>query len=77
MNAQGETVELAAPPRQRPGASTVGFGSLWVAHPDRGRVARLDLEEGNIADTIVVSERVGNVQVRAQWGILLSRLWVE
>ncbi|HEX9122974.1 MAG TPA: hypothetical protein VF984_06385, partial [Actinomycetota bacterium] len=51
LNADG-VVELAAPLRDRPGASAVGFGSLWVAQPDRGIVARLDPEDGSITDTI-------------------------
>ena len=41
---------------QRPGASAIGFGSLWVAQPDRGVVARLALDTGSVTDTI----RVGN-----------------
>lgn len=28
-------------------------------------------------DTFFVSERVGNVQLHQQWGILLDQLWVE
>ena len=52
----GGGVELTGELGQRPGASAVGFGSLWVAQPDRGVVARLALETGSITDTI----RVGN-----------------
>jgi peptide/nickel transport system substrate-binding protein len=56
LNAEGGSLELATALGQRPGASAVGFGSLWVAEPDRGLVARLDLEDGRVTDTI----RVGN-----------------
>jgi peptide/nickel transport system substrate-binding protein len=56
MNAEGGSLELATSLGQRPGASAIGFGSLWVAEPDRGLVARLDLEDGRVTDTI----RVGN-----------------
>jgi peptide/nickel transport system substrate-binding protein len=56
INAEGGSLELATALGQRPGASAVGFGSLWVAEPDRGLVARLDLEDGRVTDTI----RVGN-----------------
>ncbi len=56
LDAEDGGVELAAPLGQRPGASAVGFGSLWVAEPDRGVVARLDLGDGSVRDTI----RVGN-----------------
>jgi ABC-type transport system substrate-binding protein len=31
----------------------------------------------NPVTTHAVSDRVGNVQVNPQWGILLSRLWVD
>ncbi|HEU4529325.1 MAG TPA: ABC transporter substrate-binding protein [Actinomycetota bacterium] len=31
----------------------------------------------NSVSTVVVSDRTGNVQVHPQWGILLSRVWVE
>jgi YVTN family beta-propeller protein len=56
MNAEDGSLELVTALGQRPGASAVGFGSLWVAEPDRGVVARLDLEHGTVTDTI----RVGN-----------------
>jgi peptide/nickel transport system substrate-binding protein len=54
LAADGERVELAAPIGERPGASAVGFGSLWVAQPDRGRVVRVDLDDGEVRDTIEV-----------------------
>ncbi|HEY3213274.1 MAG TPA: hypothetical protein VGL16_08760 [Actinomycetota bacterium] len=38
MDPADGTVELAEELGQRPGASVVGFGSLWVAQPDRGVV---------------------------------------
>ena len=41
---------------QRPGASAIGFGSLWVAQPDRGVVARLSLQDGSVIDPSI---RVG------------------
>jgi peptide/nickel transport system substrate-binding protein len=56
MNAEDGSLELATELGQRPGASAIGFGSLWIAEPDRGVVARLDLEHGSVTDTI----RVGN-----------------
>lgn len=56
MNAEDGSLELATALGQRPGASAIGFGSIWVAQPDRGVVARLDVEDGTINDTI----RVGN-----------------
>jgi peptide/nickel transport system substrate-binding protein len=48
------TVRMAAELGERPGASTLGFGSLWVALPDRGRVARVALEDARVIDTIPV-----------------------
>jgi peptide/nickel transport system substrate-binding protein len=57
MNAADGGVELAEPLGQRPGAMAKGFGSLWVAEPDRGVVARLDLEDGSVIDPTI---RVGN-----------------
>jgi peptide/nickel transport system substrate-binding protein len=56
VDAEDGSLELATALGQRPGASAIGFGSLWVAEPDRGVVARLDLEHGSVTDTI----RVGN-----------------
>jgi peptide/nickel transport system substrate-binding protein len=47
-------LELETALKDRPGASAVGFGSLWVTQPDRGVVVRLDLEDGSITDTIQV-----------------------
>src|SRR5262245_16304606 len=51
MNAEDGSLEPTSEPGQRPGASAIGFGSLWVVQPDAGRVARLDLEDGSIIDT--------------------------
>ncbi|MGZ8623927.1 MAG: ABC transporter substrate-binding protein, partial [Actinomycetota bacterium] len=34
----------------RPGASAIGFESLWVAEPDQGVVARVSLEDGSVTD---------------------------
>ena len=49
---------------QRPGASAIGFGSLWVAQPDRGVVARLSLEDGSVIDpSIRVGTSPGGVAV--------------
>jgi peptide/nickel transport system substrate-binding protein len=56
MNAVDGGLELATELGQRPGASAIGFGSLWIAQPDRGVVARLNLDDGSVVDTI----RVGN-----------------
>jgi YVTN family beta-propeller protein len=56
LNAADGSVELTGDLGQRPGASAIGFGSLWVAQPDRGVVARLALDTGSVTDTI----RVGN-----------------
>lgn len=54
IDATDGTLEQMGVLEERPGASTLGFGSLWVAWPDRGRVARLDLEDGSVVDTIAV-----------------------
>ena len=56
MNADDGSVQLTGELGERPGASAIGFGSLWVAQPDRGVVARLALDTGSVTDTI----RVGN-----------------
>ncbi|MGZ8646806.1 MAG: ABC transporter substrate-binding protein [Actinomycetota bacterium] len=63
MNAEDGNLELATELGQRPGASAIGFGSLWVAEPDRGVVARLDLEDGSIVDTIRVGTSPAGVAV--------------
>src|SRR5262245_42914290 len=54
MNAEDGTLELATALEHRPGASAIGIGSLWAAEPDRGVVARLDLQDGSVTDTIRV-----------------------
>ncbi len=70
VDGESGDLELAADLGQRPGASAVGFGSLWVAEPDRGVVARLDLEDGSITDTI----RVGNSPSSVAVGV--GSVWV-
>jgi YVTN family beta-propeller protein len=54
INAEDGSLEVSTPLGERPGASAIGFGSIWVAEPDRGVVVRLDLEDGSITDTIRV-----------------------
>ena len=63
MNAEDGSLDLATELGQRPGASAIGFGSLWVAQPDRASVARLDLETGSIVDTIPVGTSPAGVAV--------------
>ena len=63
MNPQDGSLELATELGQRPGASAVGFGSLWVAQPDRGIVARIDLDDGSVIDTIRVGTSPAGVAV--------------
>jgi len=63
MNAEDGSLELATALGQRPGASAIGFGSLWVAEPDRGIVARLDLQDGSVTDTIPVGNSPAGVAV--------------
>jgi peptide/nickel transport system substrate-binding protein len=63
MNAEDGSLDLATELGQRPGASAIGFGSLWVAQPDRASVARLDLDTGSIVDTIPVGTSPAGVAV--------------
>jgi ABC-type transport system substrate-binding protein/class 3 adenylate cyclase/streptogramin lyase len=63
MDPTDGTVELAEELGQRPGASAVGFGSLWVAQPDRGVVTRLDLDDGSVSDTIPVGNAPAGLAV--------------
>jgi YVTN family beta-propeller protein len=63
MNAEDGSLDLATELGQRPGASAIGFGSLWVAQPDRASVARLNLETGLIVDTIPVGTSPAGVAV--------------
>lgn len=63
MNAEDGSLEGATELGQRPGASAIGFGSLWVAQPDRASVARLDMETGSIVDTIPVGTSPAGVAV--------------
>ena len=57
------TITLATPLGARPGAAASGFGSLWVAEPDRGVVVRLDGTTGQVTDTIPVGESPAGVAV--------------
>jgi YVTN family beta-propeller protein len=57
INATDGSLQLTTALGQRPGASAIGFGSLWVAEPDRGVVARLSLEDGSVIDPSI---RVGS-----------------
>jgi YVTN family beta-propeller protein len=70
LNPEDASVDFAAPLGERPGASAVGFGSLWVAQPDRGVVARLDPEDGSVTDTIPVGTSPAGVAVG------LGSVWV-
>jgi YVTN family beta-propeller protein len=63
MSAEDRSLEVAKPLGERPGASAIGFGSLWVVQPDPGRVARLDLEDGSIIDTIPVGTSPADIAV--------------
>ncbi|MEO8424880.1 MAG: ABC transporter substrate-binding protein [Actinomycetota bacterium] len=65
VNADDGSLDLATTLDQRPGASVIGFGSLWVTEPDRGIVARLDLTDGAITDTIRVGDSPAGVAVGA------------
>jgi ABC-type transport system substrate-binding protein/class 3 adenylate cyclase len=40
---------------ERPGATAVGFASVWVTEPDRNRVIRISTETGAVIDTIPVA----------------------
>jgi peptide/nickel transport system substrate-binding protein len=57
------SLEIAVPLGGRPGASAIGFGSLWIAHPDRGVVSRHDLRNGDIQDTIPVGAAPSGVAI--------------
>jgi len=71
IDAADGSLQLTSALGQRPGASAIGFGSLWVAQPDRGVVARLSLEDGSMIDPSI---RVG----RAPSGIAVGggAVWV-
>ena len=63
INAADGSLALATDLGQRPGASAIGFGSLWVAGPDEGVVVRLDLEDGSVTDRIPVGSSPDGVAV--------------
>jgi peptide/nickel transport system substrate-binding protein len=71
IDAADGSLQLTSALGQRPGASAIGFGSLWVAQPDRGLVARLSLEDGSMIDPSI---RVG----RAPSGVAVGEgaVWV-
>jgi YVTN family beta-propeller protein len=70
LDPEDASVDFAEALGERPGASAVGFGSLWVAEPDRGVVARLDLEDSSVTDTIPVGTSPAGVAVG------LGSVWV-
>jgi YVTN family beta-propeller protein len=63
MNAEDGSLEFSSELGQRPGASAIGYGSLWVAEPDRSRVVRFSLEDGSVVDTIGVGASPAGVAV--------------
>ncbi|MDQ3532851.1 MAG: hypothetical protein M3456_10850 [Actinomycetota bacterium] len=63
INAEDGSLELATTLGQRPGASVIGFGSLWIAEPDRGVVARLNLKDGSVTDTVRVGNAPGGIAI--------------
>jgi YVTN family beta-propeller protein len=63
MDPSSGTVDLVAELGERPGASAIGFGSLWVVHPDRGVVAQLDLADGSVSDRIQVGNAPTGIAV--------------
>lgn len=63
INAEDGNLELATTLGQRPGASVIGFGSLWIAEPDRGVVARLNLKDGSVTDTVRVGNAPGGIAI--------------
>ena len=46
------TATLAEPIGERPGASAVGFGSVWVVQPDGDAVVQIDPDDGSVRDRI-------------------------
>jgi peptide/nickel transport system substrate-binding protein len=56
LGSDGEA-RLATALASRSGAIGIGFGSLWVAQPDRGVMVRLDLADGSVTDRSI---RVGS-----------------
>jgi len=65
MNAEEGSLDFDTPLGQRPGASAIGFGSVWVAEPDRDVVVRLDLEDGSVTDMIPVGASPSGVAIGA------------
>ena len=63
MDAEDGSLDLATELGERPGASAIGLGSLWVAQPDRGVLVRLDLEDGSVVDTIRVGSTPAGVTI--------------
>ena len=63
LDATNGSLVLASELGERPGASAIGFGSLWVAHPDRGVVARLDLADGTLSDSIPVGNAPAGIAI--------------
>ena len=63
INAVDGSLAFAKELGQRPGASAIGFGNLWVAQPDEGVVARVNLEDGSVMDQISVGSAPAGVVV--------------
>jgi YVTN family beta-propeller protein len=63
LDGEDGSLEFATALGQRPGATAIGFNSLWVAEPDQGVVARLNLEDGAVVDTIPVGASPAGVAV--------------
>jgi peptide/nickel transport system substrate-binding protein len=65
LSTDGERVDLATPLGDRLGASAFGFGSVWVAQPDRARVVRVDPADGEIQDSIEVGASPSGIAIGA------------
>lgn len=63
LDGQDGSLERVTALGQRPGASVIGLGSLWVVEPDQGVVARLNLDNGSIIDKIPVGASPAGIAV--------------
>ena len=70
LDAAKRAVQLSTELGERPGATAIGFGSVWVLQPDRGRVARLNADDGSVTDTMSVGTAPTGIAVG------LGAVWV-
>jgi ABC-type transport system substrate-binding protein len=73
-----EALDAAMDEAQRlPGTDPAAANSAWIEIEHRLVKDAIWVPLSNDVSTFAFSARVENIQIHPQWGVLLSRLWVQ